>query len=50
MKTFAGFVYEAFVLDVFSRLIVGWQVSTSLRSDLAIDALEMAIYARRLGR
>ena len=46
VKTHAGFVYVAFVLDVFSRFIVGWQVSTSLRSDLAIDALEMAIYAR----
>jgi len=32
---------------VFSRRVVGWQVSTSLRSDLAIDALEMAVYARR---
>jgi putative transposase len=46
VKTHAGWVYVAFVLDVFSRFIVGWQVSTSLRSDLAIDALEMAIYAR----
>jgi putative transposase len=46
VKTHAGWVYVAFVLDVFSRRIVGWQVSTSLRSDLAIDALEMAIYAR----
>ena len=42
-----GWVYVAFVIDVFSRCIVGWQTSTSLRSDLAIDALEMAIYARR---
>jgi len=37
----------AFVVDVFSRFVVGWQESTSLRSDLAIDALEMAIYARK---
>ena len=37
----------AFVVDVFSRCIVGWQASTSLRSDLAIDALEMAVYSRR---
>ena len=36
----------AFIIDVFSRFIVRWQASTSLRSDLAIDALEMAIYAR----
>jgi putative transposase len=34
------------VIDVYSRSVVGWQTSTSLRSDLAIDALEMAIYAR----
>jgi putative transposase len=47
VKTHIGFVYVAFVLDVFSRFIVGWQVSTSLRSDLAIDALEMAIHSRR---
>ena len=47
VKTHAGFCYVAFVTDVFSRFIVGWQVSRSLRSDLAIDALEMAIYARQ---
>ncbi len=46
VKTHSGWVYVAFVIDVFSRCVVGWQVSTSLRSDLAIDALEMAIYAR----
>ena len=47
VKTHQGFCYVAFVTDVFSRLIVGWQVSTSLRSDLAIDALQMAIFRRR---
>ena len=47
VKTHSGWVYVAFVIDVFSRYVVGWQVSTSLRSDLAIDALEMAIYSRR---
>jgi putative transposase len=47
VKTHVGFVYVAFVIDVFSRYVVGWQVSTSLRSDLALDALEMAIHARR---
>ena len=47
VKTHTGWVYVAFVVDVFSRCIVGWQVSTSLRSDLAIDALEMAVYSRR---
>lgn len=47
VKTHSGWVYVAFVVDVFSRCIVGWQASTSLRSDLAIDALEMAVYSRR---
>ncbi|MBE3066239.1 MAG: DDE-type integrase/transposase/recombinase [Chloroflexi bacterium] len=42
----SGKVYAAFVIDVFSRYIVGWRASTSLRSDLALDALEMAIWAR----
>ena len=46
VKTHSGWVYVAFINDVFSRAIVGWQISTSLRSDLAIDALEMAIYSR----
>jgi putative transposase len=46
VKTHTGWVYVAFIIDVFSRAIVGWQASTSLRSDLAIDALEMAIYSR----
>lgn len=39
--------YVAFVLDVFSRMVLGWQVSTSLRTDLALDALDMALWARR---
>jgi transposase InsO family protein len=46
VKTQSGWVYLAFIIDVFSRFIVGWQISTSLRNDLAIDALEMAIYSR----
>jgi putative transposase len=41
-----AFVFVAFVIDVFSRMIVGWRVSTSLRSDLALDALEQAICER----
>ncbi len=45
VKTHSGWVCVAFIIDVFSRFIVGWQISTSLRSDLAIDALEMAIYS-----
>jgi putative transposase len=47
VKTHAGWVYVAFVIDVHSRFVVGWQASTSLRTDLALDALEMAIWARR---
>ena len=46
VATWAGFVYVAFVVDVFSRLIVGWRVSSSLRTDLALDALEQALHAR----
>jgi len=44
--TRAGFVYTAFIVDVFSRAIVGWRVSASLHTELALDALEMAIFAR----
>jgi hypothetical protein len=46
VKTHAGWVYAAFILDVYSRMVVGWQLSNSLRSDLAIDALEMADWNR----
>lgn len=50
-RTFAGWVYAAFVIDVFSRRVVGWQLSKSLRTDLALDALEMGIWTRqRAGR
>jgi putative transposase len=47
VATWRGFVYVAFVVDVFSRRIVGWRASTSLRTDLALDALEQALYDRR---
>lgn len=47
VATWAGFAYVAFVIDVFSRLIVGWRVSASLRSDLALDALEQALHFRK---
>ena len=47
VRTHAGWTYVAFVLDVFSRMIVGWQVSTSLRTDLALDALDMGLWARQ---
>jgi putative transposase len=47
VKTHSGWVYVAFIVDVFSRYVVGWQASRSLRAELALDALEMAIWARR---
>jgi putative transposase len=47
LKTREGFVYLAFVKDVFSRMIVGWQTSTNLRTDLVLDALEMAAAQRK---
>src|SRR3954447_11788967 len=47
LRTSVGWVYAAFVLDVHSRLIVGWQVATSLYTDLALDALKMAIWRRQ---
>src|SRR3954452_1626980 len=47
VRTAAGWVYAAFVLDVFSRVIVGWQVATSLYTDLALDALQMALWRRQ---
>jgi transposase InsO family protein len=46
VATWRGFVYVAFVIDVYARRIVGWRVSSSLRSDIALDALEQALYAR----
>jgi putative transposase len=50
VATWCGFVYVAFVIDTFSRRIVGWRVSSSLRSDLALDALEQAICEREEAR
>jgi len=47
VKTHSGWVYVAFVVDVCSRYVVGWQVSRSLHTDLALDALEMALWSRR---
>jgi putative transposase len=47
IRTHSGWVYAAFILDVFSRMVVGWQVSTSLRTDLALDALDMGLWARQ---
>jgi putative transposase len=47
VATWSGFVYVAFIIDAFSRFIVGWQAARSLRTDLALDALEMAIWRRQ---
>ena len=47
MASWSGFVYVALVVDAFSRFIVGWPASRSLRTDLALDALEMAIWRRQ---
>jgi putative transposase len=49
VATWSGFVYVAFVIDAFSRFLVGWQAARSLRTDLVLDALEMAIWRRRGG-
>ena len=46
VRTWSGFAYVAFIIDVFSRHIVGWQVSRSLHSSIALDALEQALWAR----
>lgn len=47
VATWRGFVYVAFVIDVFARRIVGWRASSSLRSDLVLDALEQALWDRQ---
>jgi putative transposase len=49
LRTWNGFVYLAFILDCYSRMIVGWQLATHLRTDLVLDALEMANGLRRPG-
>jgi putative transposase len=47
VRTWSGFAYVAFIIDACSRYIVGWQASRSLRTDLVLDALEQALWARR---
>ncbi len=47
VRSWSGFAYVAFIIDVYSRSIVGWQASRSLRTDLALDALEQALWARK---
>ena len=50
VSTWQGWLYVAFVIDVFARCIVGWRVSRSLHTDCVLDALEQALYARQPGR
>jgi len=47
VATWSGFVYVAFIIDVFARYIVGWRVSRSLQTDLVLDALEQALWSRK---
>jgi hypothetical protein len=47
VATWAGLAYVALVIDAFSRMIVGWRVATTLRAELALDALEMAVWVRQ---
>jgi putative transposase len=47
VATWSGTVYAALVIDVYSRLIVGWRVATSMRTELVLDALEMAVWRRK---
>jgi putative transposase len=46
VATWTGFVYVAFVIDVFSRQIIGWRVARSMQTDLVLDALEQALWSR----
>jgi transposase InsO family protein len=48
VATWRGFIYVAFVIDAFARRIVGWRVSNSLQTDIALDALEQALYDRQI--
>ena len=48
VRTWSGFCYAAFIIDAYSRLLVGWQLAGHLRTDLALDALEMAIWRRQV--
>ena len=47
VATWSGFVYAAFIIDVYSRMIVGWRVASSMTTDLVMDALNMAVWTRR---
>jgi transposase InsO family protein len=48
VSTWTGFVFVAFVIDVFARCIVGWRVASSMRTDLVLDALEQALWSREV--
>ena len=50
VSTWQGFVYVAFVIDVYARYIVGWRVSRSMHTDFVLDALEQALFARQPDR
>ena len=50
VATWRGFVYVAFVINTFARRIVGWRVSNSLQTDIALDALEQALWTRQINR
>jgi putative transposase len=50
VATWRGFVYVAFVIDAFARRIVGWRVSSSLQADIALDALQQALYDRAVNK
>ena len=47
VATWSGFVYAAFIIDVYSRMIVGWRVASTMTTDLVMDALNMAAFTRR---
>jgi transposase InsO family protein len=48
VATWTGFVYVAFIIDVFARMIVGWRAARSMSADLTLDALEQALWARQV--
>jgi putative transposase len=50
VATWAGFAYVAFVIDVFSRRIIGWRVARSMHTDLVLDALDQALWARSISK
>jgi putative transposase len=50
VSTWQGFVYVAFVIDVYARYVVGWRVSRNMQADFVLDALEQALYARQPDR